>query len=97
MSATQSDFRARYQAASRMFRVSAPSPLARIGMILVAIALVGLAVILGLFSLLVGGIVIALGAIVFGVQLLIAKVRGTSLGSSKDHRENVRVIRRDIE
>ena len=98
MAATDSDFRARYQQATRMFRVAAPSPLARLGMVLIGIALLGLLIILGVFSLLVGGVVIAIGAIVFTVQMLIAKFRGGSLtGQSKDQRENVRVIRRDIE
>ncbi len=95
MAAAQPDFRARYEQASRAFRVASPSPLARIGFVVLTIAALGLLVILGVFSLVIGGVVIALGALVFAVQMLIAKIRGGR--TLQDKRENVRVIRRDIE
>lgn len=94
MAADQSEFRARYEAASRAFRVAAPSPLARIGFVVLAIIAIGLLVILGVFSLLVGGAVLAIAAIAFGVQLLIAKIRGRS-ATSRDKRINVRVIKHE--
>ena len=94
MAADQSDFRARYQAASSAFRVAAPSPLARIGVVLLAIVAVGLAVVLGAISLIVGGIVIVIAAIAITAQSLLARLRGRDT-APRDKRINVRVIKHE--
>jgi fatty acid desaturase len=63
--------------------------------ILILVVLVGLAVTLLFWGLIVGAIVVALAAAALGVRTLIRRLRGDPTAPSDTLRRNVRVIRRE--